>query len=244
MLQELRIKNFVLIEDLIINFRKGLNILTGETGAGKSILIGALSGILGEKMTTDMIRSGFEKATLEGEFDISNLSVLQSLLEDSGIEHDDNTIILRRELFSSGKGRCFVNAIQIPISKLKTISEHLVDIHGQNEHQSIIKVSKHRELLDSFAGHDALVDSIKELHHNLSEIKESLDSFKIDEREKARRIEYNTFAINEIESVNLVSGEEEELKNESVLLANAEKLFKEIHLQQNYSMVIKEFYSS
>jgi DNA repair protein RecN (Recombination protein N) len=229
MLSELRIKNFVIIEDLTVPFDMGLNILTGETGAGKSILIDALSGVLGEKMTTDMIRTGFEKATLEAVFEVSKLPDLLRLLDETGIDCEDGTLLLRRELFSSGKGRCFVNAVQIPASKLKEISEYLVDIHGQNEHQNIMKLSRHRELLDSFGGLAADSDVIRDLHSQLGSLKGRLDSFEIDEREKARRIEYNTFSVKEIETVNLKPGEDEELKNESHLLSNAERLFKEIN---------------
>ncbi|OHD68950.1 MAG: DNA repair protein RecN [Spirochaetes bacterium RBG_16_49_21] len=229
MLTELKIKNFVIIEDLAIAFGKGLNILTGETGAGKSILIDALSGVLGEKMTTDMIRTGFEKSSLEALFDISGNAPVKQILSVSGIDSDDDMLILRRELYTSGKGRSFANSVQIPSSKLKEISEYLIDIHGQNEHQNIVKVSKHRELLDSFGGLEDDVSRIRALHERLQNLKDRLNSFQIDEREKARRIEFNSFAIREIEAAKLKTGEEEELRNESHLLANAEKLFREIN---------------
>lgn len=229
MLRELRIKNFVLIEDLRLDFGNGLNILTGETGAGKSILIDALSGVLGEKMTTDMIRSGFDRAILEGEFDIAALPQIPKILEDSGIDCDDSTLVLRRELFSNGKGRCFANASQIPIAKLKEISEYLVDIHGQNEHQNIARIAKHREILDSFGGHQESLDAIFSLYHTLQDLKEKISSHQIDEKEKARRTEFLSHALREIEVAKLQPGEDEELKNESILLANAEKLFTEIN---------------
>ncbi len=228
MLLDLKIKNFVIIEDLAISFGRGLNILTGETGAGKSILIDALSGILGEKMTTDMIRTGFEKSTLEASFDIAAAPQVRQMLENSGIDCDDDSLILRRELYASGKGRSFANAVQIPASKLKELSEYLIDIHGQNEHQNIVKVSRHRELLDSFGGLEGDVARVRSIHERLQKLKDSINSFDIDEREKARRIEFNSFAVREIEAAGLKIGEEEELKSESTLLANAEKLFKEI----------------
>jgi len=233
MIRELHIKNFVIIDDLQISFDKGLNVLTGETGAGKSILIDALSGILGEKMTTDMIRSGFEKSTLEGVFEIEKLQQVKNILDEMGIEFEDDTLILRRELYATGRGKCFINSVQIPISRLKEISDYLVDIHGQNEHQNIAKISKHRELLDSFAGNQERVQEIKEWHDKLQRIKEKLESFDIDEREKARRIEYNNFAIREIESADLLSGEEDEHKHEANLLANVEKLSLEINKASN-----------
>lgn len=228
MLAELRIKNFVIIDDLKIQFGGGLNILTGETGAGKSILIDALSGVLGEKMTTDMIRTGFERATLEGVFDVSSLPQVTSILEDSGIDCDDSTLVLRRELYANGKGRCFANATQIPIAKLQEITEYLVDIHGQNEHQNITRIARHRELLDSFAGHGDLVRTIGELHARLHSLQDSIRSFEMDEKEKARKLEFLGYAIREIDAAKLISGEEETLKNESLLLQNSEKLFTEI----------------
>jgi DNA repair protein RecN (Recombination protein N) len=229
MLLELKIKNFVIIEDLAISFGKGLNVLTGETGAGKSILIDALSGVLGEKMTTDMIRTGFEKATLEASFDVSAAPQVKQIIDESGIDSDDGTLVLRRELYSSGKGRSFANAVQIPASKLKEISEYLIDIHGQNEHQNIVKVTRHRELLDSFGGLEQDVVRVRAIHERLQNLKDRLNSFEIDEREKARRIEFNSFAIREIDAAGLKTGEDEELKNESILLNNSEKLFKEIN---------------
>ena len=228
MLVELRIKNFILIDELSISFGKGLNILTGETGAGKSILIDALSGVLGEKMSTDMIRSGYDRAVLEGVFDIVSLPQVKQLLELSGIDNDDDTLILRREIYANGKGRCFANGVQIPLAKLKEIADYLVDIHGQNEHQNIVQVVKHRELLDNFGGLQSLVQQMHDLHKTLTEIKEKIESFKIDEREKARRIDYLSHAIGEVEQANLQPNEEELLKNESSLLSNAEKLFHEL----------------
>jgi DNA repair protein RecN (Recombination protein N) len=229
MLLELRIKNFVIIDSLNISFTKGLNILSGETGAGKSILIDALSGVLGEKLSTDMIRTGFDKAALEAVFDISSLEPVQSILQDSGIDIEDDQLILRREIFANGKGRCFANSVQITVAKLKEIADSLVDIHGQNEHQTIINIARHRELLDSFGNLQNDVAKVKDVYDRLYNIRNKLNSFEIDEREKARRIEFNSFAIKEIESASLKPGEEEELKNESNLLANAEKIFKEVN---------------
>ncbi len=229
MLLDLSIKNFVIIDSLTINFRKGLNILSGETGAGKSILIDALSGVMGEKISTDMIRTGFDRASLEATFDISPAEELKHIIDDAGIEIDDDLLILRREFYATGKGRCYANSVQIPVAKLKAISEYLIDIHGQNEHHSIVKVSKHRELLDSFGSLNSEVSKVRELHEKLNLIRNKIKSFEIDERDKTRLIEFNTFSINEIDSAGLKEGEEEELKAESNLLANSEKLFTEIN---------------
>ncbi len=229
MLLDLRIKNFVIIDSLSVSFNQGLNILSGETGAGKSILIDALSGVLGEKMSVDMIRTGFDRASLEAVFDISALDELKKILEESGIENEDDTLIILRELFANGKGRCYANSVQIPVAKLKEISENLIDIHGQNEHQNIINIARHRELLDSFGSLSNEVNSVKAVHEKLTSIRNKINSFQIDEKEKARRIEFNTFSVKEIESANLKIGEDEELKAESNLLTNAEKLFTEVN---------------
>ncbi|MCL1865766.1 MAG: DNA repair protein RecN [Spirochaetes bacterium] len=229
MLLNLNIKNFVIIDSLSIAFNNGLNILSGETGAGKSILIDALSGVLGEKMSTDMIRTGFDRASLEAVFDISALDDLKRILEESGIENEDDTLIIHRELFANGKGRCYANSVQIPVSKLKEITENLVDIHGQNEHQNIVNVSRHRELLDSFGLLNNDVNEVRKIHQKLGLIRDRINSFQIDEKEKARRIEFNTFSIKEIETAALKAGEDEELKAESYLLTNAEKIFTEVN---------------
>ncbi|HNX57553.1 MAG TPA: AAA family ATPase, partial [Spirochaetota bacterium] len=230
MLNELRIKNFVLIEELSLSFGKGLNILTGETGAGKSILIDAISGVLGEKMTTDMIRAGSDRAILEGVFDITSLPQVKTILDDSGIDSDDGALIMRRELYASGKGRCFANATQIPVGKMKEIADYLLDIHGQNEHQNIVRVNAHRELLDSFAGNADLVSQVSALHKELQLLKESIESFEMDEKEKARRTEYLSYAINEIANAKLRKNEEEELRDEENILSNAEKIFSHVNL--------------
>ena len=229
MLLEVRIKNFVIIDSLTVTFNNGLNILTGETGAGKSILIDAISGILGEKVTTDMIRTGFDRASLEATFDIAKKQEIRSLLEESGIPNEDETLIIQREFFANGKGRCFANAAQIPLSRLKEISEYLIDIHGQNEHQNIVHIARHRELLDSFGALTGDVAKVRDVHERLGSIRNKISSFQIDEKEKARRVEFNTFSIKEIDSAQLKPGEEEELRSEANLLQNAEKLFTEIN---------------
>jgi DNA repair protein RecN (Recombination protein N) len=230
MLSELRIKNFVLIDELVLSFGKGLNILTGETGAGKSIFINAISGILGEKMTTDMIRAGCDRASLEGVFDITSLPAVKNILEDAGIDDNDGVLIMRRELYSSGKGRCFANATQIPVGKMKEIADYLIDIHGQNEHQNIVRIAAHRELLDSFAGNGVLVTRVGELHRELQALTESIESSEMDEKEKVRRTEYLAFVVKEIADAKLKKNEEEELREEENILSNAEKIFSHVNL--------------
>ena len=152
MLLNLHIKNIALIEELSIEFERGLNIITGETGAGKSIIIDALSLAIGERANTEMIRSGSEKAIVEATFEIhkSQIPNLKSLFAENEIELQ-NEILLRREISTKGSSRCFVNDAQVSVSVLKAIGDELVDLHGQHEHQSLLRSEKHREYLDQFA---------------------------------------------------------------------------------------------
>ncbi|HRX15323.1 MAG TPA: DNA repair protein RecN [Spirochaetota bacterium] len=228
MLQKLHIKNFVLIEELTMEFSEGLNILTGETGAGKSILIDAISAILGGKVTVSSIRTGCDRAILEGTFDITTLPLLKEILDNSGIDTEDDFLVIKREIYSGGKGRCFANGTQIPIALLKDISDYLIVIHGQNEHVSMTKTSTHRELLDSYACNGELLDAVKTYYNELHDLKEKISSTEMDEQERNKRIDYLTFALNEIEEANLSLNEEEELKDESSLLSHAEKLCSEV----------------
>ena len=229
MLLDLRIKNFVIIDSLTVNFNRGLNILSGETGAGKSILIDAISGVLGEKLSVDSIRTGFDRASIEATFDTSKMPEVKTLLDESGIASDDDTLIIQREFFANGKGRCFANAAQIPLNRLKEISEYLIDIHGQNEHQNISKVAKHREILDRFAGLETLVGEVGECYNDLFQIKEKIKSTEMNEAEKKRRVEYLSFAVDEIEKARLVLNEDEALKEEETILSNSEKIFSQIN---------------
>jgi len=229
MLLELKIKHFIIIDELNLKFNGGLNILTGETGAGKSIIIDALSALMGAKITIDFIRKDFEKSIIEGIFDISNLRPIKMILTDSGIDFDNEILVLKRELYLNGKGRCFANSTQIPISRLKEISDYLIDIHGQNEHQNIIKISKHRELLDNFSGHYDLVDDVNRLYYKLKDLKEKINSFEINKKDERERKEYLSFVINEIESAELIQNEDDDLINQSKILLNAEKIFNELN---------------
>jgi DNA repair protein RecN (Recombination protein N) len=151
MLLELRIKNFVIIDSLKYKLHKrALTSSLVKLGLVSLSLLMLSLAFWCEKLSTDMIRTGFDKAALEAVFDISSLEPVQSILQDSGIDIEDDQLILRREIFANGKGRCFANSVQITVAKLKRIADSLVDIHGQNEHQTIINIARHRELLDSF----------------------------------------------------------------------------------------------
>ena len=159
MLKSLTIRNYALIESVAIEFESGLNILTGETGAGKSIIIDALSLILGDRTNADVVRKGSEKAVVEGFFGMGDNEKLKALLKLNEIDMQED-LILRREVSAKGQSRCFVNDSPVPLTLLKEIGDHLVDLHGQHEHQSLLRPETHLGLLDEFGSLDKLVDDI------------------------------------------------------------------------------------
>ena len=231
MLQELYIKDFALIREQRITFSPGLNLLTGETGAGKSIILGALGLVLGDKATTDLIRTGSKRAVVEASFYLDKTDKgLFDKLQDHGLEvDDDRLLILKREISVEGKGRSFINASQVPVSLLKKVGSSLVDIHGQNEHQSIMQTSTHRAILDRYANLVEDVAELRALYHQREELKQKVVSVSLDETEKNRRLEILKHEINEIESASLQEVREfEDLLATEKSLANAETILKEL----------------
>ena len=150
MLKELRIKNYAIIDELNIDFKAGLNILTGETGAGKSIIIESLGLILGERASDESIRSGEDSATVEAIYDISRVKNIKEKLSESGIEAENNELIIRRQIARSGKNRSYINNSAVNLSLLKDVGDMLVDIHGQHEHQTLLHPENHSIVLDLF----------------------------------------------------------------------------------------------
>src|SRR5690606_25654408 len=155
-LLDLQIRDFALIEELHLTFEKGLHVLSGETGAGKSIVIDAVAFVLGGRASVDMIRSGAQSARVEAVFDIAGRARLQSLLDEKGLKGDGGLLILRREFSSEGRSRCRVNDVLVTVGVLAEIGEQLVDIHGQHEHQSILKEERQRALLDAYGGEEGI----------------------------------------------------------------------------------------
>ncbi len=162
MLKSLYVKDYVLIDEIKINFSAGLNIITGETGAGKSIIVGALSAILGEPLSKDTIRTGSPKAIFEAHFDLVNSEHIHNVLRQNDIDDYDTQLILRRELNTSGRGRCFINDSPAALVVLAEIGDLLVDLHGQHEHQLLLKSSRHIDYLDAFTDHSALLKQMKQ----------------------------------------------------------------------------------
>lgn len=227
MLVELTIQDFAIIHRLHLRFGPGFNVLTGETGAGKSIIIDAVSLLLGGRGDTDFIRSGTDRATIEGTFglDGETQGIINPLLEQDGLEGDDlATLILGREIRREGRNVCRVNGRAVSLKVLAEIGQHLVDIHGQTEHLSLMRVREHADLLDRYAELWPVREQLADLVRHLRQVRGELAGLRRDERELARRVDLLQYQVSEIEVAHLESGEEEELAQERIRLANAEQL--------------------
>jgi DNA repair protein RecN (Recombination protein N) len=220
----LKIKNVAIIDQLEVEFTSGLNILSGETGAGKSIIIDSLGQLLGDKSSVELVRSGKQKGSVEGIFDIAENEFVIKTLKELNIENDNKEIIIRRNISSSGRSQAYINNNLVTIKDLKTIGQKLVDIHGQHEHQELLYNHNHLDLLDSFAFNGMLTNEVKDSYQLIKNSLNQLEAAKMDERDKSQKIDLLSFQINEIEQARLKIGEDEELEDEKRLLANAEKL--------------------
>jgi len=226
-LVELGINNFVLIERQDIAFSPGLNILTGETGAGKSILIGALELLLGARASLDFIRTGAEKAEIRALFEVKDLPNLKEKLRELGIEDEEDNLLLSREISRSGNNRVRINGQIATLGLIKQISPFLIDIHGQHEHQSLFSEDSQREFLDHFGGREfkAVKIEVEEGYKKLQKAREELKRLRRSERERQQRLELLEFQIKELEDANLEPGEEEQLNQEHRILTNVELLY-------------------
>ncbi|MCM3359905.1 MULTISPECIES: DNA repair protein RecN [unclassified Psychrobacillus] len=241
MLKELSIKNFAIIDELSVGFDEGLTVLTGETGAGKSIIIDAVHLLCGGRGSQEFIRHGARKAELEGLFIITDPqhSVFKKMF-DVGIDVDDETIILRRDLNDSGKSVCRVNGKLVTIGILREIGASLIDIHGQHESQELMDDKAHIHLLDQFAGEDLKVvkENYKELFHKYKKWKKELATLTENEQQIAHKIDLYTFQVEEIAEAQLKSGEEELLQNEKKKLLNFHKVFDK--MSNSYEAILGE----
>jgi len=224
MLQELYIKNFALIEELHISFDKGLNILTGETGAGKSIIIGAIGLILGGRASSEVIRKGSDLCEVVGLFEIKENIRLKEMLSEKGLLSREEEFILKRELSRQGRSRCFLNGQIITLGMLEEIGNYLVDVHGQHEHQALLKPSVARDLLDEFGVLMKLRKRTEETYRKFREKSRELEELRASEKEREQQIDLYRFQIEEIDHANLSVEEEEVLEKEYKVLSNAEKL--------------------
>ncbi len=222
MIQSLYIKDFALIDELEVQFEQGLNVLTGQTGAGKSIIIGALNMILGERADTEVIRQGSSKSISEATIKVVSSPVLVSLLQEHEIEFGE-FLILRREIRETGS-RAFVNDTPVPISVLKAIGDQLVDLHGQHDHQLLLKEENHRGMIDSFGEIGPILFNYQNEYEAMKSLQRELSSLKKRESELQEKTELYRFQVKELEEARLATEEEEELKSEMNLLDNAEVL--------------------
>jgi DNA repair protein RecN (Recombination protein N) len=226
MLRELQIKNLAIIEDAVVEFGEGLNVLTGETGAGKSIIISALSLALGERASSSSVRSGKKEGSVRSFFEISSddLDKVSAVdLEGLGID-TENGLILRRVVSSQGKSRAYINDSMVNLQTLSEISSSVIDIHGQYEHQSLLSPDNQLELLDLFGGLQKERQEVADLYASLTGLKQKISLLLQKEKERVQRIDMLEFQIEEIESAGVKPGEEEELEEEVKILGSAVRL--------------------
>src|SRR5437660_2624842 len=224
-LAELRLENYAVIDNLAIEFAPGLNLLTGETGAGKSILIDALALLLGDKASPDVIRTGADRALISAVFEVESGAekIVAQLLESNGIDSDHGSIILRREIAASGKGRVFVNNQPATVTVLRQLAPNLATIHAQNQSLVSFDATARLELLDAFAG--AQLETVGENFSSWKNIVSRIQELERDEQDRLRLLDLWTFQKREIEEAKLQSGEDERLETEKRVLANAERIY-------------------
>ncbi len=221
MLELLHIENIAVIEKADIEFAPGLNVLTGETGAGKSIVIDALEAITGGRTSRDIVRNGQPYATVSGVFDCAGA---EAVLDELGISPDDGRLFVTRRISADGKNVCRINGVPVPVAELKTLGASLVDIHGQNDGRKLLDEQSHLKYLDGYAGSDPLLAEYKDRFSEMKALHAEIKALDMDEGEKERRADMLRFQINELESADITVGELDKLKERRELLNNASKL--------------------
>jgi DNA repair protein RecN (Recombination protein N) len=223
MLKSLQIHDYALIEKVYVEFERGLNIITGETGAGKSILIDAMGLLLGERAASEVIRKGTNKAVVEGIFDITGNNKVRKILNENEIDESDE-LIMRREISLKGANRSFINDTPVSLTIFKDIGNLLVDLHGQHEHQSLLRTEMHIEMLDEFGNPEKDLFEYSDCYKKLLELKNELKSLKQKEEILNEKKDLYAFQIKEIDAVSPEDGEDELLSTELRILENSEKL--------------------
>ena len=224
MLTELRIKNFAIIESLTLPLSDGFNVLSGETGAGKSIIVGALGFLLGERGSSDLIRTGSDKATVEGEFDVGDSPSVAAMIDERGIDTDDGTIVLKREISSAGRGRAWANGSPVTATVLGEIGRALVNLHGQHEAQTLLDEESQRTILDEFSGATQQAKEVADAHADLASVRRDIAQLSSRRAEAERRADYLRHVVREIEQAKLSPGEDTKLEDEARVLENADEL--------------------
>ncbi|SFC13693.1 DNA replication and repair protein RecN [Alkalibacterium subtropicum] len=243
MLESLRIKNFAIIEELKLDFKEGMTVLTGETGAGKSIIIDAVGLLAGGRGSTEFVRFGAKKCVLEGEFGFRPSAELLNLLSQHEIEHEADTLLIQREIFASGRTVCRINGSIVTIAVLKEIGSHLIDIHGQNEHQELMVTENHSHLLDYFGPKELLKlkKDYQKVFHDFKQLTKEREQWVFNEQELAQRLDILRYQVDEIEAAQLHPKEEEELLEEEKKLANHQAIVEA--LSSSYAALQGEEYS-
>lgn len=224
MLTHIHIRDFAIIETLDLELHAGMTALTGETGAGKSILLDAIGLVLGDKADSNTVRHGADKADLTLSVDITQTPFARDWLETQGMEHEDDTCILRRVITAQGKSRAWINGSPANLTQLRELGEQLVDIHGQHEHQSLMKKDAQRHLLDGFAGNDNLLEHTRNAWQAWKKLHERVTALSQQNQQHQERVELLRFQAHELEALALQADEPEQLDEELNRLANAEQL--------------------
>ncbi len=225
MLQSLHVKNFAIIDETEVDFREHLNILTGETGAGKSILIDSVNAAIGGKVSKDSIRRGADYALVELTFDELSDTLIETLKQKE-IYPEEGMLVLSRKIMESGKSVCKINGETVTAAIVKEVAGYLIDIHGQQEHHSLLQKASHLKFLDRFSKDSlgTLPKQMEEAYHNWKTIKEELEHAVVDEGERNREVSFLTFAAEEIEGARLQIGEDTELEEEYKILSNSRQI--------------------
>ncbi len=224
MILGLTLKNFTIIEDLSVGLSSGLNIITGETGAGKSVIVDAINIILGDKASPDNIKSGKEEAHIEALFDISSDEVIQERLKSSGFDISSGELLIKRVIYRNARSRVFINGSLSTLTLLSTITQGLVDIFNQHEHQSLLKEENHLKILDNFGETANEVSRLREQYQNYLETKKELDDLIQSQKDRFEKEDYLKYQLSEIDGAELQLGEDEKLEAEKLKLINTEKL--------------------
>jgi len=225
MLSSLRIKNYALVDHLEVEFQPGLNVITGATGAGKSIIVGAANLALGERASIEAVRSGSDTADIEAVFKLPDDRTLKEVLGKLGMILQDDVLIIRREISSRGQSRCLLNDRLVTLGSLKSIGDRLADLHGQHQHQSLLNVERHIEYLDHYGDLENVLIRVSEIYHSLRKKRKELEDLKTSKMIDEERRKLYQFQIQEIEKANLSPDEEEKLAQERGVLENVEALF-------------------
>ena len=227
MLIELRIRDYAVIRDLTLELGPGLSALSGETGAGKSIIVGALSLLLGERASSDKVRTGAERAMVEAVFDVSSHPKVRARVKELGIEAEDGLLILRREVAAAGRNRAWINESPTTARTVGELGRSLVDLHGQHEQQTLLRKDTQRNILDAFAEAEPDATAVEEAFQSLSRVEARLKELQEHRRELTSRVDFLRFQMSELDEANVQPGEDEVLAEESRRLENSEELLVE-----------------